>query len=362
MELTLVFLALTELFMLQDLYRFANDALGTPAGGSMAKTAFMTGAFGGVAAGVAAVCQGARSRSCKLSWASAGAVVVVSTVPLLVWPPLAVPAQLAGTTEYMDAGWRSVVHWAPCLCFGSICLGRAFAVCWSGARAAGTGSLRMSLRLVTGACAAGLVYVALKLTVLVAWHFGADLRGWARLDQAGSFVVSSGCALAALGSGWESVVRTSRRLRYRLAFWRLRPLWQALERLAPAVVLREESGDQEYRLRRRVMEVRDAILALDDRISADLLAAARARATELGGGEALALATVVRCIEGEAARRPSPASPGAPSGPRPARLPAGPGSSFEQELAWLEEVSRWYRDRQASALGASPPLPDYQLS
>jgi hypothetical protein len=345
LELALIFLALAELLQLGPLYRLSNELLGTPAGGSMLKTALATG----TAAGVAGVAEGARSRPGRLrwGWAAAAMAVAVSTAPLVVSPVRAVPPELAGTTEYFDAGWRSVVHWAPFLAFTCWAMGSALMVSLSAAKKAGRGALRTSLGLVAAACTMGYVYVATKSAVLAAWHLhGTDLRFWARFDQTSEpLVVSLACVLGALGAGWENVVGTRRAVRKRLVLWQLRPLWGTLKELAPAVELAYGRAGPEFRLRRRVMEIRDGLLAVEDRLGAELVDAAQAGAEALGAPGPLAVAAILRYLAEQGSRPEAP-------GTRRARLPTAAAGTFDEELEWLKEVGRWYRDPKAKTLSA----------
>ena len=214
----------------------------------------------------------------------------------------------------------------------------------------GAARLRTSLCLVAAACAMGFVYVATKSVVLAAWHLHGTLWFWARFDRDSEpLIVSLACILGALGAGWESVVASRTRLRQRVALWQLRPLWKVLTRLAPTIHLPQGRGDSQFRLRRRVMEVRDGLLAIEERVSTGLVEAAQARAVDLGGTDALALAIVVRCLATE-----ETADFSRPHSSGRARLPTGPATSFDEELEWLKEVSRWYRHPKASALSAQP--------
>ena len=344
LEIALIFLGAGQLVELGPVYRLANELFGTPTGAAMMKIDLGTYAV----AGVAAVAEGARSRSGRLhwGWAAATVAVVASTVPLAVSPVRVVPPELAGTTEYFDPGWRSVVHWAPFLAVTCWAMGSGLAVCWSGGRKAGPGALRTSLCLVAAACTMGYLYIASKFVVLVAWHVqGADLRFWGHFDLVSEpLIISLAFLLCALGSGWENVVGTRRALQKRLALWQLRPLWEALRELAPAVELAYGRADPEFRLRRRVVEISDGLLAVEDRLDAELVDAAQAEAEALGAPGPLAVAALLRYLADQGGSCP----PG--PGKKRARLPTGSAGSFDEELEWLKEVSRWYRDRRARAL------------
>jgi hypothetical protein len=341
LELALIFLGAGQLVELGPVYHLANELLGTPAGASVTKIDLGTGAV----AGVAAVAEGARSRPGRLrwGWAAAAVAVAVSTVPLVLWPIRAMPPELAGTTEYFDPGWRSVAHWAPFLAVTCWAMGSALGVCWSGGRKTGPGALRTSLGLVAAACTMGYLYVASKCAVLVAWHLqGANLEFWGRFDlMSEPLIISFAFLLCALGSGWQNVVAARQALQKRLALWQLQPLWSALRELAPTVELAYGRADPEFRLRRRVVEISDGLLAVEDRLGADLVDAAQA----LGAPGPLAVAAILRYL---AERGPCSGAPGASR----AQLPGASASSFDEELDWLKEVSRWYRDPRTKTLSA----------
>jgi hypothetical protein len=350
LELALIFFALAEVLQLGPVRRLANGYLGTPAGAAMLKTALGDG----VAAAVAGVAEGARARPRRLRglWAGAIVAMAVGTLPLVVWPVRAVPPELVGTTEYFGAGWRSVVHWVPFLAFTCWAMGSALTVSWAGARKAGPGSLRASLYLVAAACTMGYLYVASKCAVLVAWHLrGADLWPWARFDQDSEVLtVSLGCLLGATSAGWENLGATRRALQRRLALWQLRPLWKATAELAPAVRLSYGRADPEFRLRRRVMEIMDAFMVIEGRLATEVVEAAQTCAGALGAPSPLTVAAVVRYLADQGGAGQGACPHGLCTGP--ARLPTASAGSFDEELEWLKEVSRWYRDPKAKALSA----------
>ena len=350
LELALIFFALAEVLQLGPVHRLVNEFLGIPAGAAMVKTALGDA----VAAAVAGVAEGARARPKRLRglWAGSVVAMAVGTLPLVVWPVRAVPPELVGTTEYFGPGWRSVAHWAPFLAFTCWAMGSALTVSWTGARKAGPGSLRTSLYLVAAACTMGYLYVASKCAVLVVWHLrGTNLWPWARFDQDSEVsTVSLGCLLGAASAGWENLSATRRALQRRLAIWQLRPLWRATAELAPAVQLAYGRADPEFRLRRRVMEIMDAFMVIEERLATEVLEAAQTGAEALGAPSPLTVAAVVRYLADQGGTGQGPFPPGLCTSP--ARLPTASAGSFDEELEWLKEVSRWYRDPRARALSA----------
>jgi hypothetical protein len=71
--------------------------------------------------------------------------------------------------------------------------------------------------------------------------------------------------LGALGAGWQSVVASGQAVRKRTLLWQLQPLWSVLHQLAPGVELVYGQADVDFRLRRRVLEIEDALLEMEDR-------------------------------------------------------------------------------------------------
>jgi hypothetical protein len=272
--------------------------------------------------------------------------VAVSTLPLVASPVRTVPPELAGTTHFFDAGWRSVVLWVPFLAFTGWAVSSALLVSWPVARKAAPGPLRTSLRLVVATCLLGYTYIVTKSVVLVAWHLqGANLGFWARFDQLSEpVIVSAACVLGALGAGWQSVVASGQAVRKRALLWQLQPLWSVLRQLAPGVELVYGKADVDFRLRRRVLEIEDALLEVEDRLAADVVQAAHAGAEAVEAPAALAVAAVLRYLADEGGL--SSVTPGTGG----AQLPSGPATTFDEELAWLKEVSKCYRDPRAKSL------------
>jgi hypothetical protein len=124
----------------------------------------------------------------------------------------------------------------------------------------------------------------------------------------------------------------------------LQPLWSVLHQLAPGVELVYGKADVDFRLRRRVLEIEDALLEVEDRLAADVVQAAHAGAEAVEAPAALAVAAVLRYLADEGGL--SSVTPGTGG----AQLPSGPATTFDEELAWLKEVSKCYRDPRAKSL------------
>ncbi|MBB1255310.1 MAB_1171c family putative transporter [Streptomyces alkaliterrae] len=170
-------------------------------------------------------------------------------------------------------------------------LGTAMAVATSlflgAARQAEAGWLRTGLRLLGAGTAAGVLYAMLRVGYLLLRLVGVagetedpvvtdttDL-----LKHAAILLILLGTAIPAWGIGWRGL-RQARHLS------RLRRLWTELTEAVPEVVLDEElrRGEMRLRLHRRVVEIRDAILALQP-YTDDGLRDAAWRTAERSGAE-----------------------------------------------------------------------------
>ncbi|MGD9482602.1 MAB_1171c family putative transporter [Streptomyces sp. TRM70308] len=142
------------------------------------------------------------------------------------------------------------------------------------------------------------------------------------------------------------------------AYRRLRPLWLALYEAAPGIALdaprtgllgRVPPRDLEYRLYRRVIEIRDGQLALRPYMDP---AAVRAAAARLGlpadadptAREALLLRCALR------ARAAGVTAPGGSAEP----VTHAPDGDITEEVAWLTQVARHFRLLDAGPAPADP--------
>ena len=125
--------------------------------------------------------------------------------------------------------------------------------------------------------------------------------------------------------------------------WRLWPLWRDLVEATPQVALdmprrrwRDLAGGERavyLRLYRRVIEIRDAMLILQDYVDAETLTRARQHVSERGGDEAAVTACWL-----EAARR-AKLGGGQPSA-TPAEFSAWPGDDLRAEIGFLLKVAQ----------------------
>jgi len=187
----------------------------------------------------------------------------------------------------------------------------------------GTGvPLSLGLRVVALGGYAGLGYITNELGRMIVPRLGRDYPLPAPNAVSQGLVITAvtlmvlGSTLPALGSRMVWNVTRGWATRYR-AYRRLFPLWLALYRAVPRIALVPTTspldelwaiGDLRYRLRRRVVEIRDGIVALSPYLDADVaaLAARLARAAALPADEtqiAVNAAVVAVAIHSCRARR-----------------------------------------------------------
>jgi hypothetical protein len=208
------------------------------------------------------------------------------------------------------------------------------------------GSLALGLRLVAIGCGWGLGYIVCKLIITVTL---ADPSRAVRAVPitmavlAGAFVASGATlpSLVPVAASWR------RHLSVYVAHWKLFPLWSALREVDPGIALDPAPSrladalrvrDLEFRLSRRVIEIRDGRLALRPFLDAEVAESAGASAAGPGAPadpEAVAEAAAL-----------SAALDSHRSGARPARHWLGAGGGGEDlhtETQWLLEVAAAYR-------------------
>ncbi len=150
----------------------------------------------------------------------------------------------------------------------------------------------------------------------------------------------------AIAPAWfPAAARASGQCRMWVAWYRLRPLWALLMQAAPEVRLPAQPGTRlsaSYRLHRRVIEIRDAELAVraypDSRAVGD--AADAARSAGLPRDEREAIIEAIMIVTALAARRDR-AEPC--SGPAASCALSEPRNDLESETARLLLVSRAVR-------------------
>ncbi|MGW0824384.1 MAB_1171c family putative transporter [Streptomyces sp. NPDC002845] len=211
--------------------------------------------------------------------AAAGATMAVLTV-LFAFVPRRTEAE-----DFFDRSAGSVPATAYLLVWLAY-LGTAMAMAtwlfWGSSRHAGAGWLRTGLRLLGAGTAVGVayslsraVYLVLRLAEVAGPGSDADASTVTdAMKHAAIGLILVGSSVPAVGVAW----RAARHWRYLRA---LHPLWQDLTEAVPEVVLGEELRRRELRMRlhRRVVEIRDGILALQPYVSAAQRDAAEAAAS-----------------------------------------------------------------------------------
>src|SRR6266571_2825765 len=183
------------------------------------------------------------------------------------------------TPDYWAAYGDLPVVWiyrAIFLSFGGFVLASVFRLTPRYAARARRATLRLGLRVVAAGAIAGMAWIAIELARVVARGLGLGQPPDPVIAVDRLLIVVT-IGLIALGSTlptWGPRAGVDRPLswwrEYR-ALRRLHPLWEAMRRVAPGVVLLDERPgpldrldprDVHFRLYRRVVEIRDALLLL----------------------------------------------------------------------------------------------------
>jgi len=226
-------------------------------------------------------------------------------------------------------------------------------MCWRYAAVVGSPWLRRGLRITAAGCAFTLVYCAARIADVVAALLGVDPAGWEFVVPlcagVGTLLGFLGLTLPAWGPrlfGWVAQYR---------AYQQLYPLWTALYRAVPEIALhpprspladRIMARDLDLRLYRRVIEIRDAQLALRGWLDRGVAESALAQGHR-AGLQGAALAAFVEASQLVAALHARAA--GAEAGtPTPEAAAGQGGSDLAGEIEWLVRVARAFRRVAAS--------------
>ncbi|WP_322741082.1 MAB_1171c family putative transporter [Streptomyces hygroscopicus] len=259
------------------------------------------------------------------------------------------------------------VYWGVWLMYLATALGMATNLCWKQARQAPAGRLRLGLGLVGSGTAVGLLYVANQMS-FVLLHFAAHRSPFSSattilitnlLLNASLLLILTGTTLPA-----EAVGSAARVLGDYRALWDLYPLWKALSEANPTVVLGTDVGrhrsllnirDTRLRLYRRVIEIRDCALALQEHTPAGTEAAARGAAQEKGlsGPDAEAFVDAFRLASALNAKNQGISITDT--------RPDSPGdmTSLSEEVRWLRMVSQAFLSpdmREIAQLAPTDPV------
>jgi hypothetical protein len=160
--------------------------------------------------------------------------------------------------------------------------------------------MRLVLRVNTAAAGVGLLWAAWKIANLIALRAGLHPQ----IDQAAISELLAALLVSLIGIGctlpaWSAwLARRAVRVRARRAFTGLAPLWKTLTAAVPDVALGTGTHtDVEYALYRRVIEIRDAQMALRPLAQPDIADWARAAARRHGVRAGRDTALVVEAAE-----------------------------------------------------------------
>lgn len=205
---------------------------------------------------------------------------------------------------------------------------------WPIARDAPAGLPRLGLRAISAGCAMVATYAAIKTVLILLRAAGLAAVDFAAFDRYAHVLQAGGMLIAVSGA----CVPAARRSRSIIgAYWSLlvlRPLWKAMRDAFPEVILFtprraviELAGVDDVHLRvyRRVIEIRDGMLALRP-----YLVSPPPQGADPARAEAFAIAAALRRRAADA-----PAAEVAEF----ARV----GPEMADEVAWLSRVSRAYR-------------------
>jgi len=228
--------------------------------------------------------------------------------------------------------------------------------------------LRTGLRATAVGALISLVYVADRLTDVVVAHFGVNLAAWDPLPEAGasigSMLIMLGMTMHMWGPRASDLAHRSRRLR---AYRQLRPLWEALYTRDPGIALDAPSAglarwraiprklrDFDYHVSRRVIEVRDGVLALQPYLDPDVARCARAAAVQDG----LSADELEAAVEAEGIRVALERS-GGPDAVRATSVHVAMNTAPEDldaELVWLSTVSKYFSAARKRPSEAAVPV------
>ena len=277
----------------------------------------------------------------------------------LVAVPLAAAAAggliLAGVPQAWAVGpapdaWSVPALASQCL-LGACCCpaeGRITVIAWRFSRRVRVWHIRWGMRAVAAGAAAEFALILARAAMIGSYAGGEEAAGRAAtaIAAAQAAAVISIVAGTTASAWYPPLSRLARQAWLWSAYWRLRPLWAALRQVIPEVTLPRPPGMRlniRYRVDRRVIEIRDAELALRAYSPPEVPGRAEtaARCAGLDAGEAVAVAEAAVIVTALAARRDGqpPRLDGTP-GKVTSTLP---GNDLRAEAARLILVARAFR-------------------
>lgn len=281
------------------------------------------------------------------------AVGLVTMVVLFAVTPASAP-----TLQFVATyGSRSSVATYYLIYLGLLALAAADIgrLCWRYAGLAKQDGLRLGLHLIAASAAVALAYVVYKGAFVASDHYGLRLPLGGEPDVSRSLMLL-GTVLVLAGttiSVWGSRLRIERiysRWRSYCSYRRLSSLWWALYNVTPEIALYPASirrldamvaRDLEFRLHRRVIEIRDGWLKLRPYLDhGDAVEAREAGVAEGLRGDLLQ-AHVQAVVLGVGVAAKAAGVPASASWTEPLPLTAESTS----EIAWLERIARAFDER-----------------
>lgn len=225
---------------------------------------------------------------------------------------------------------------------------------------------RIGLRLTSVGAMFGVAYCLEKAAYMLCRILGVAMVSPAAQENISPVLASSGGVMLLIGItipawGPRFAVLPATVRRY-LAFRRLGPLWQTLYLAVPEIALeapqrrsRFDLGlrDLDYRLLRRVVEIRDARLALRPYLDAQVAEAAEASARGAGLDAQQRRATVEAAVIAAALRRKRDGEPAQ----EPYPVDGAGGDDLMTEATWLAKVAKAYTGSPVVAAAAQEPRP-----
>ncbi|MGW6985239.1 MAB_1171c family putative transporter [Streptomyces sp. NPDC054932] len=230
-------------------------------------------------------------------------------------------------------GWATVYYLVFVVYLG-IAMATATWLFWGSARHASALWLRTGVRLMGIGTAVGVLYTLVRAGYMTSrlaglTDSGSDIAVDSATDAlkyAAIGFILVGSSIPAFGVAWRTV-QDGRRHR------QLQPLWQDLTAVTPDIVLRTGLlRSPRLRLYRRVIEIRDAALALDAHADADVRERARAAARRAGFDPATSPAAEALWLRAARERKTR--------GALPAASPRGRGTEGIDDLDFTTEVER----------------------
>lgn len=206
--------------------------------------------------------------------------------------------------------------------------------------------IRLGLRLITVGSGFGAAYCVEKAIYIAARRAGRELLPPVVQESFGPLTISAASVLMLIGftiPSWGPKIAMGRTWARRyLSYWRLRRLWQMMCAATPEIVFEPSKirhdlaslRDLEYRLVRRVVEIRDGWLALRDYMNADVAQAGRRIAKEAGLSDLDLAAAVDAALLTDATRAKA-------SGARP------PDRRYVAASSGVDPATLWAQDTYA---------------